>query len=295
MGFLSRVTKEAAPQPPRIVLYAAEKFGKSSWAAHSWSPIFAMTKGETGLLSLIEAGLVPAVPHFPDDFRSWSDLKAAVRELRDGQHEFRTFVLDTGNGAELLCADEVCKENFNGSWAGYANYGRGNEMSTKEWAQFLSLLDELRLKRRMAVILLQHAKVKSFNNPTGEDWDQWRPEAIDKLWALTHKWADVILFGGFQVNLNKDGKPTGSESRYLRAQASSAIVAGNRYGLPEVIRSAPGAANLWKAFEGELRKAKSNGKPIKEEPKDDQQAPEAANDEYQGDHTLFHEPAAPAH
>ena len=39
-----------------------------------------------------------------------------------------------------------------------------------------------------------------------------------------------------------------SEKRYLRADASSAIVAGNRYGLPAQIHAAAGAANLWKAF-----------------------------------------------
>ena len=283
MSFLSKVTKEAAPQPPRIVMYAAEKFGKSSFAAHSWSPIFAMTKGETGLLSLIEAGLVPSVPHFPEDFKAWGDLLTATRELRDAPHEYRTFVLDTGNGAELLCADTVCREEFGGNWAAYASYGRGTELATKEWTRFLALLDELRTKRRMAIIFLHHAKVKSFNNPTGDDWDQWRPEAIEKLWALTHKWADVILFGGFQVNLNKDGKAAG-ESRYLRAQASGAIVAGNRYGLPDVIRSSPGAASLWKAFETELRKARGKGQAkLAEQSEKAEPQPEG---EYAGDHTL---------
>ena len=66
---LARVTRQAKPLPPRIVLYAAEKFGKTSWAAHAWKPIFLLTQGETGLLPLLETGRVPPVDHVPDDIR----------------------------------------------------------------------------------------------------------------------------------------------------------------------------------------------------------------------------------
>ena len=69
------------------------------------------------------------------------------------------------------------------------------------------------------------------SNPTGKDWDQYRPLAIDQMWSLTHKWADVICFYGTRVEVNKDDKATG-ERRFLRCNPSAAIVAGNRYGLP---------------------------------------------------------------
>jgi len=257
MSILSRITREAKPLPPRIVLYAAEKFGKTSWAAHSWNPIFLMSPGETGLLSLLEAGRVPPVDHFPTDFQDWWALQEAVKALRDDEHSFRTLVLDTGNGAELLCAKAVCEEAFRGDWEAYTDYGKGNERATKVWAEFLKLLDEVRVKRRMAIIILQHAKVKSFQDPAGKDWDQWRPEAVEKLWALTHKWADCILFGGFKTQVKAD-KAIG-ESRYIRAEACGPIVAGNRYGLPAELTAAPGADKLWKAFADALAAAKSRG------------------------------------
>lgn len=253
---LSKVTTQAKSLPPRIVMYAAEKFGKSSFAAHSWNPVFLMTSGETGLIPLIESGRVPPVAHFPDDFTRWSDFTRAVVELRDDPHDFRTLVIDTGNGAEQLCAASVCEDSFGGTWADYAAYGRGNELASKEWAKFLGLLDQVRVRRRMAVIVLHHAKVKTFQDPAGKDWDQWRPEAIDKLWSLTHKWADCILFGGFRVTVNRDDKATG-EQRFLRSEASAAMVAGNRYGLPPELTAAPGAANLWAAFANAIGKAKA--------------------------------------
>jgi hypothetical protein len=45
----------------------------------------------------------------------------------------------------------------------------------------------------------------------GKIWQQWRPEARNKLWALTHKWADAILYGGWQVNVGKYDKANGKE------------------------------------------------------------------------------------
>lgn len=227
----------------------------SSFASHSWNPVFLMTKGETGLIPLIESGRVPAVAHFPTDFQRWEDLKNAVGELRDGQHDYRTLVLDTGNGAEQLCTSAVCDDSFMGHWGDYVSYGRGDAMAAKEWVKFLDLLDSVRIKRRMAVIILHHAKVKTFSDPAGKSWDQWRPEAVEKLWSSTHKWADVILFGGFKTTVTKDEKATG-ESRYIRSDASGAVVAGNRYGLPTELTAKPGAENLWKVFADALAKAR---------------------------------------
>lgn len=257
MSVLANVTRSAPRLPARGVLYAAEKFGKSSFGAYAPKPIFLMTAGETGLLSLIEAGRVPPTDHFPEDFRRWSDLLRAVKALRDEQHDYKTLVLDTGNGAEILCQQDTCDSNFNGDWADFAAYGRGTDLSTKAWASFLQLLDDVRLKKGMSILILHHAKVKTFSDPAGKSWDQWKPESIEKLWALTHKWSDFIMFGGFKTSIVKE-KAVG-ETRYLHTAASAAIVGGNRYGLPPEITAPPGADKLFKAFATAMANAKSKG------------------------------------
>lgn len=266
MSLLSAVTKDAPQLPSRVVMYAPEKAGKTSFACFAPNPIFLMTAGETGLLSLIEAGQVPPTAHFPDDFKTWGELQGAVRSLIKEQHDYKTLVLDTGNGAENLLAASVCEENFNGNWADYNDYGRGVRIAVPLWGKFLAALDVLRIDRRMSVIFLHHAAVKQTANPTGKDWDQHRPEAIDKMWGLTHKWADVIAFYGTRVTVNKEDKATG-EQRFLRCSPSAAIVAGNRYGLPDEITASAGAVNLWKAFATEMGKAKGkNRKAVESKP-----------------------------
>jgi hypothetical protein len=47
-------------------------------------------------------------------------------------------------------------------------------------------LDEVKAQRRMAILILHHAKVKEFSDLAGKTWQQYRLEARDKLWALTH-------------------------------------------------------------------------------------------------------------
>jgi hypothetical protein len=68
--------------------------------------------------------------------------------------------------------------------------------------------------------------------------------------------ATQLLFGGWQVTVSKDEKATGEE-RYLRSGTSGAVVAGNRYGLPDTIKAPAGAANLWRTFAEALKKAKA--------------------------------------
>ncbi len=273
MSLMSKVTTRAPALPSRIYLYAAEKFGKSSFATHAPRPIFIMTEGETGLLSLIESGRVPETAHFPDDARTWDQLIDCVQAVRDEEHDYKTLVLDTSNGAERLLVQHVCDTEFGGQMSGkegYASYGKGDLATIPHWMRFLRLLDEIRIKRRMSIILLAHSRIRSVNNPEGSDYDQLRPEGVEKLWTLTHKWADVIAAGTFEVFVKDDKVRTG-QKRVIRTGGSLAVVAGNRYSLPEVIPCGNDAKSAFTNFAQALAKAKANGK--KQEPATPQVAP----------------------
>jgi hypothetical protein len=93
-----------------------------------------------------------------------------------GRAALSTLVLDTGNGAENFAADCVCFDKYGGDWTDFNAYGRGMEVTVPMWASFLALLDEVRVQRRMGVLIPHHAKVKEFSDPAGKTWQQWRPE-----------------------------------------------------------------------------------------------------------------------
>lgn len=255
MGLLDKVETKSPSLPSRVVFYGAEKSGKSSFAAFAPKPLFLMTSGETGLLSLIESGQVPPTPYLPE-LRTWTDLLNSITALVKEDHDFKTLVLDTGNGAEHLCISHVRKSSFQDNQFEFASYGKGMDECVTVWQRFLSRLDDLRVNRGMSIIFLHHSTIKTVENPSGKDWSQHRPEASPKLWSLTHKWADVIAYYGLKVKVDKHDKAFGEE-RYIRCNGTSAIVAGNRYGMPDEITAPIGARNLWKAFATALRAAKT--------------------------------------
>ena len=100
---LRAVTAGTRRLPTRLFVYAHEKWGKTSLAAFAPRPVFLMTRGETGLETLIAAGQPPATDHFRDPAAEWADVLHAVRALTVEVHSFGTLVLDTANGAERLC------------------------------------------------------------------------------------------------------------------------------------------------------------------------------------------------
>src|SRR5947208_2512002 len=99
-GFsLAAVSSSGSGLPNRCILHGVEGVGKTSLGCCAPRPVFLMTRGETGLLTLIDAGRVPPTPHFPEVL-TWQNLLDGIEALTREPHEFRTLVIDTMNGCE---------------------------------------------------------------------------------------------------------------------------------------------------------------------------------------------------
>lgn len=263
-SFLESIRSGGSGLPSRVCLHAVEKFGKTSWAAHAPGVVFGMTKGETGLLSLIDSGQLPETPHFP----VWNSLSQAldsIDELRTQVHDYRTLVIDTLNGFAQLVCDEVCLREYGGDWGqkGFSGYMRGYEVATSDWRVFLAELDRLREERKMAIVCLVHTKVKTFKSPDTEDYDRYQPDMHEKLWGLSHKWFDSILFGNFHVEVVESGakhKGLGGQQRMLYTQRHAAYDAGNRLGLPEEIEMGSSGKEAWDNFVAAVKEAKKKAR-----------------------------------
>lgn len=263
---LSDIQTKSDSLPNRYVLHAREGFGKTSLAAYTPKPIFLQTRGETGLDTLINNGQLPETPHFPE-IQSWEDFLSTIRLLTEEDHEYKTLVIDTVNGAERLCYEFVCQREFNGDWGerGFSSYMKGYEVSLPEWKMFLNSLDDLRRARKMTIFMLTHTKIKTFKNPEGSDYDRWAPDMHEKCWGLTHKWSDAILFGNFETivkadknDATKKGKAAATSARILYTQQRPAFDAKNRMGLPEEIEMGSSAQEGWNNLAAAI---KSNRKP----------------------------------
>ncbi len=245
--------------PSRIIFHAVEKFGKTSFAAHSPAPIFLLPADETGLLTLIDAGRLPETPYLL--VRNWSEALDAIEWLTTGEHDRKTLVVDTLNSLEKMCHQHVCDREYAGDWGkkGFANYQQGYGVSTSEWRVFLAALDRLRETKRMSIIGTAHTRVVTFKNPGDLDFDRYVPDMHDKTWSITHKWADAILFGQFFTEVVEDGnraKGKGGQARVIYTERHAAYDAGNRFGLPEEIECGKSGAEAWNNFIAAMKTAK---------------------------------------
>jgi hypothetical protein len=196
---------------------------------------------------------VEQTDHF-DEVSDWNALVKCIDWLYlQEDTPWRTLVIDTLNGAERLCFEHVCNQRFSGDWDKFSAYGKGPENAQTEWINFLSTIDRVRALKKMAVIALIHTKVKTFKNPEGDDYDRYTPDMNDKTWGLSHKWADVVLFGNFETFAKKgknESKAKGvtSPRRLFYTQRTAAWDAKNRLGLPPEIEMGTDGESSWNAF-----------------------------------------------
>lgn len=253
---LSQITNQGKKLPNRICLHALQKWGKSSFAAMAPKPVFIMTRGEDGLLTLMDSGRLPGVAHFPDCVERWQDLLAILQELR-GEHDYKTLVLDTLNGAERLCHEFVCEKECNGQWENFEAYQRGPKLAIPEIIRLTQALDKLR-ERGMGILCLCHSQVKTFKNPEGADYDRWEPVLAKDTWPLCERWFDMILFGNFltiaeEKRNQPKAKAKGGQERFICTERHAAYDAGNRHGLPPEIECGDSAQEAWQNFISALK------------------------------------------
>ncbi len=226
---LSNVKKGKEERPLRVVFYGPEGIGKSTFGANAPSPIF--LQGEEGTSHL-------DVARFPKP-QSWSEVLEAVRGLKAVGHEYKTLVVDTLDALEPLCWRHVC-ETFAVGKGGKARsiedygYGKGYVMALEVWRSLMVELEQLGAKG-MHVILLAHAVVKPFKNPTGEDFDRYELKLHQKASGLFKEWCDSLLFANYETFAKKDGlraKGVGN-ARMVFTSRHAAYDAKHRGNLPE--------------------------------------------------------------
>jgi len=238
---LQSITQGARLRAPRIILLGVEKIGKSTFAAGSAKPIFLPVRQEEGIDSL-------DVAKFPT-LKSFAEVREALSTLAKEDHDFKTVVIDSASALEPVIYSDVCQtekatsiEKFGGG------YGKGYTEALSRWRELMQSLDYLREAKGMASVIIGHVKVKRFDDPLNESYDQFQFDVNDKASAAMFRWADFIGFANTKTFVKKEQSGFGAEKgkaidagagqRYLFCQKSPAFPAGGRgpYGkLPDDI------------------------------------------------------------
>ena len=256
-ALLAEVRTKGRKLKPCVVVIGEAGRGKTSFSANAKGAVVLQTKGETGLETLIDHGQVKETAHSPEiqtypEYLNWLD------ENLNGKHDYKTLVVDTINGAQDLCHQWVCDTEYGGDWGerGFTSYMRGYAVATPHWEKMLGILNEIREKRDMGIILCCHSKIATFKNPTGVDYDRYTADMHPKQWAVTHKFADIILFFDTVTVVTEGtgtkGKAQGGTQRVARCEHSATWDAKNRHGFPSEFSlgssAAEGFTNFMKLF-----------------------------------------------
>ena len=245
MGMLDNIQTGKENKPPLIMIYGSEGVGKSTFGASTPDAVFIQT--EDGL-SEIDCRKFPLA-------HTLSEVVSELSALRDEQHTFRTVVIDSVDWLERIIFDEVCREfGVRSIEKADGGYGRGYVHALTHWRKILNILQDLRDKRGMMIILVAHAKVERFEDPENAAYDRYTPRLHKHAASLIAEWVDAVLFANKKFRVTKENAgfsgeraraaPIGADGgeRIIRTVGSPACIAKNRFGLPSEIPLS------WQAF-----------------------------------------------
>lgn len=240
-------TKHATP--PRILIHAPPKIGKSTFfagdigrdQAGAPSPVFVQT--EDGLNG-INANAFPLATTYQEAYD-------ALLLLATSDHDFETVVLDSADWLEKLIHARVCAdENTATIELAGGGYGKGYQLANNYWRDILTLLNRLNKDKNMIIGVICHSRLKKVNDPELEPYDYWQmklhsPGSGNGACEMLNEWADIIGFAKCETFQKKkkttqgDGSEifsaTGTGQRVLCLENNPAYLAGNRYNLPAKI------------------------------------------------------------
>lgn len=229
-------------------LYGPEGCGKTTFGAGSDAPIFIDVEQGSNELDVARFA-------FDDKGRTapatWPELLDALRVLEREKHEYRSVVIDTLDAAEALVWKHICERDGQPSIESYG-YGKGYVTAVDEWRIFVAALERLRSKG-LQVITLAHSMVKSFKNPTGEDYDRYTMKLHDKAAGLVKERADAVLFARYEELPHRDEKTrrvrgVSTGARVMFTVRHAAYDAKNRFDLPEKMPLS--WADYWSGVQG---------------------------------------------
>jgi hypothetical protein len=211
--------KISAAAGHRVVLYGPGGIGKTTLATLAPGPVAFVDLDES--LARLQSQLT--VKPLVVDVKDWFQLRAAL--AAPGWDTVKTIVIDSVTKAEELAVAATLKDvrHEKGHKVDrLEDYGFGKGY-THVFDTFLPLLADLDVHARAGrnVVLICHDCTSNVPNPSGDDWLRYEPRlqspssGKSSIRLRVREWADHVLFIGYDVAVNEEGKGKGSGTRTI--------------------------------------------------------------------------------
>jgi hypothetical protein len=234
---LGAVTAGVVREAKRFFFYGTRGVGKSTLAADIPGAIFFDIDHGSGALPVARypLGVDP----------TYQDILDAIDDLATAPHDFKALVIDEASKLEsLLWAYVVSREGPDKNGDRPTNieevgggFQKGYVVAEIEWRRLLALLDGLRVKRGMHIVILGHSVIASTKNVGGEDFHRHAPQVNAKAAGVIGGNADVIGFLTFDDIAKRSGRKTVGVTgrRVIHLEHSATWDAKSRLPLPPMM------------------------------------------------------------
>lgn len=244
--------------PQRFLISSIQGLGKTTFGASFDRAILAQIEDGAGAVDCAT---------FPDLVKTFADVESVVKALYQGDHKYKTLVVDTVDWLEpIIWAHQIKIEPVSEKGVevkdieGYG-FGKGYLKADNLWRYVLGLFDLLRNRKGMDIVLLSHVDVKRYDSPETEPYDRYRLKLHKRAAAMISEWVDVHLFCNYRTQVQKTDvgfkkevkRGVGSGERIIFTEQRPAFDAKNRWGLPPEIYI--GNDKTWAAFHQAMSEA----------------------------------------
>ena len=192
-----------------ILIYGRPKIGKSSFCANAPGALFLATEAGLNWLEVFQAPI-----------KTWQEFLMTCKEISEGNHGFKTIVVDTVDNALKMCSVYI-RAKFKIDHESDLGYGKGFSLVYDEFYRVLNKLSLL----PSGLFLVSHSEDKEIevdgvtrvrSVPTLPGKARWRVLGM----------ADIILYCDLEVTSDAEGKRV--ERRVIRTAPSEKYAAGGK-------------------------------------------------------------------
>lgn len=244
-------------KPPKAIIYGPNGAGKSHTIGWANCPAIADLEGNISWLPHPELG--PNQVFHKQRITHFDGIDNFIQALLREDHPFKTVVIDS-----LDAVFSLVMKKARAKYGSDPQYGADHKFCANEMTLLCKNLDDLMERKKMTIILLAHAKVKTLNNPLAEKYDRWETTLSEATFRVFLDWSSCIFLALPEYAVregppDKPGKKAASKinsegiQRWFYTSGNAACFAKNTYNLPE--RIPMNTRNDWNAMLDMMRKS----------------------------------------